>query len=73
MITLGFNYSQMHDSSTCIARNGEVLFAVAEERISQIEHDPGFPRLAARGCPDAAKASFGGYVFQGRIFERGHN
>ena len=49
MITLGFNYSQMHDSSACIARDGELLFAVAaEERISRIKHDAGFPRLAIR-------------------------
>ena len=31
MISLGIDYSQMHDSSACIARDGEVLFAVAEE------------------------------------------
>ncbi len=46
MITLGYNYSQMHDSSACIARDGELLFAVAEERISRIKHDAGFPRMA---------------------------
>jgi carbamoyltransferase len=55
VITLGFNYSQMHDSSACIARDGELLFAVAEERISRIKHDAGFPRLAIRACLDFAK------------------
>jgi carbamoyltransferase len=55
MITLGFNYSQMHDSSACIARDGELLFAVAEERISRIKHDAGFPRLAIRACLDFAE------------------
>ncbi|MCU1343645.1 MAG: novN [Candidatus Acidoferrum typicum] len=55
MITLGFNYSQMHDSSACIARDGELLFAVAEERISRIKHDASFPRLAIRACLDFAK------------------
>jgi carbamoyltransferase len=55
MITLGFNYSQMHDSSACIACDGELLFAVAEERISRIKHDAGFPRLAIRACLDFAK------------------
>ena len=39
MITLGINYSQMHDSSACIVRDGELLFAVAEERISRLKHD----------------------------------
>jgi len=55
MISLGFNYSQMHDSSACIVRDGELLFAVAEERISRIKHDAGFPRLAIRACLDFAK------------------
>ena len=55
MITLGFNYSQMHDSSACIARDGELLFAVAEERISRIKHDAGFPHHAIRACLDFAK------------------
>ncbi|HXP82203.1 MAG TPA: carbamoyltransferase C-terminal domain-containing protein [Verrucomicrobiae bacterium] len=50
MITLGFNYSQMHDSSACIARDGDLLFAVAEERISRIKHDAGFPHNAIRAC-----------------------
>src|SRR5271166_3524012 len=52
MITLGINYSQMHDSSACIARNGEVLFAVAEERLSRVKHDSRFPALAIRACFD---------------------
>jgi carbamoyltransferase len=55
MITLGFNYSQMHDSSACISRDGELLFAVAEERISRVKHDAGFPRLAIRACLEFAK------------------
>jgi len=54
MITLGFNYSQMHDSSACIARDGELLFAVAEERISRIKHDAGFPHHAIRACLEFA-------------------
>ncbi len=54
MITIGFNYSQMHDSSACIARDGELLFAVAEERISRIKHDAGFPHNAIRACLDFA-------------------
>jgi len=54
VITLGFNYSQMHDSSACIARDGELLFAVAEERISRIKHDAGFPYNAIRACLEFA-------------------
>ena len=50
MISLGINYSQMHDSSACIVRDGELLFAVAEERLSRIKHDAGFPALAIQAC-----------------------
>ena len=28
MISIGINYSQMHDSSACIARDGELLYAM---------------------------------------------
>ena len=55
MITLGLNYSQMHDSSACIARDGELVFAVAEERISRTKHDARFPQMAIQACLDFAK------------------
>lgn len=55
MITLGLNYSQMHDSSACLVRDGELLFAVAEERISRVKHDARFPALAIRACLEFAK------------------
>src|SRR5271166_2976069 len=55
MITLGLNYSQMHDSSACLVRDGELLFAVAEERISRVKHDARFPALAIQACLDFAK------------------
>jgi carbamoyltransferase len=55
LLTLGINYSQMHDSSACIVRDGELLFAVAEERISRVKHDAGFPRNAVQACLDFAK------------------
>ena len=54
MITLGINYSRMHDSSACIVRDGELLFAVAEERISRVKHDAGFPKNAIQACLDFA-------------------
>jgi carbamoyltransferase len=56
MLNLGINYSQRHDSSACIVRDGELLFAVAEERISRLKHDAGFPKNAIRACLDFAKA-----------------
>jgi carbamoyltransferase len=55
MLTLGINYSQMHDSSACIVRDGELLFAAAEERISRLKHDASFPKNAIRACLDFAK------------------
>ena len=55
MLTLGINYSQMHDSSACLVRDGELLFAVAEERISRVKHDAGFPKNAIQACLDFAK------------------
>ncbi len=55
MLTLGINYSQMHDSSACIARDGELLFAVAEERLSRVKHDERFPALAIKACLQFAR------------------
>ncbi|HEY1422485.1 MAG TPA: carbamoyltransferase C-terminal domain-containing protein [Candidatus Acidoferrum sp.] len=57
MLTIGINYSQMHDSSACIVRDGELLFAVAEERISRLKHDAGFPKLAIQACLDFANVT----------------
>jgi carbamoyltransferase len=54
VVTLGINYSQMHDSSACLARDGELLFAVAEERISRVKHDARFPHNAIRACLEFA-------------------
>jgi len=54
MITLGINYSQMHDSSACLVRDGDLVFAVAEERISRAKHDARFPQNAIRACLEFA-------------------
>ena len=54
MFSLGINYSQVHDSSACIARDDEVLFAIAEERLSRAKHDGRFPALAIRACLEFA-------------------
>jgi carbamoyltransferase len=50
MLTIGINYSQMHDSSACIVQDGKLLFAVAEERMSRVKHDARFPHLAIAAC-----------------------
>lgn len=57
MITIGINYARTHDASACIVRDGELLFAVAEERISRVKHDGGFPHNAIRSCLDFAGIS----------------
>jgi carbamoyltransferase len=54
MLTLGINYTRMHDSSACLVRDGELLFAIAEERLSRLKHDADFPRLAIQACLDFA-------------------
>jgi predicted NodU family carbamoyl transferase len=50
LITSGINYSEMHDSVACIARDGHILFAVAEERLSRLKHDARFPSLSIEAC-----------------------
>jgi carbamoyltransferase len=55
MLTLGINYGS-HDSAAAIARDGEILFATAEERLSRKKHDAGFPLHAIRACLAHAKA-----------------
>jgi carbamoyltransferase len=54
LISLGINYSEMHDSAACIARDGQILFAVAEERLSRLKHDARFPALSIEACLAAA-------------------
>ena len=57
MITLGINYSQLHDSSACLVRDGQLEFAVAEERISRLKHDARFPVNAIQACLDFGRLS----------------
>ena len=64
MLSLGINYSQMHDSSACIVRDGEVLFAVAEERLSRVKHDARFPVMAIRACLDFTRHPLRGNRFR---------
>jgi carbamoyltransferase len=54
VITLGIGY-QMHDSSACVARDGEIVVAIAEERVSRLKHDARFPVNAIRACLDFAR------------------
>lgn len=44
---LGINYNGMHDSSVCLVdREGQITFAVSEERLTRVKQDGRFPRRA---------------------------
>jgi carbamoyltransferase len=55
MLTLGLNMFHA-DASAAIIQDGEVLFAIAEERLNRVKHYAGFPALAIQACLDAAGA-----------------
>jgi carbamoyltransferase len=55
MLILGLNMFHA-DASAAIIQDGEVLFAIAEERLNRIKHYAGFPALAIQACLDAAGA-----------------
>jgi len=49
MLILGLNMFHA-DSSAAIVEDGEVVFAIAEERLNRIKHYAGFPALAVKAC-----------------------
>jgi carbamoyltransferase len=51
MLILGLNMFHA-DSSAAIVQDGEVKFAIAEERLNRIKHYAGFPSLAIQACLD---------------------
>src|SRR5438876_240555 len=55
MLILGLNMFHA-DASAAIIQDGEVIFAIAEERLNRIKHYAGFPSLAIKACLDAAGA-----------------
>ena len=44
-----------HDSASSLIENGEILFAVQEERFTRKKHDAGFPLNSVRACIDYYK------------------
>lgn len=46
-----------HDSSACLLRDGKIISAIAEERLSRKKHDNGFPKLAIQHCLDWSNMS----------------
>lgn len=51
MLILGLNMFHA-DSSAAIIQDGEVKFAIAEERLNRIKHYAGFPSLSVQACLD---------------------
>jgi len=51
MLILGLNIFHA-DSSAALLQDGEVVFAVAEERLNRVKHYAGFPTLAIQACLD---------------------
>jgi carbamoyltransferase len=55
MLILGLNMFHA-DASAAILHDGEIVFAIAEERLNRKKHYGGFPTLAVKACLDAAGA-----------------
>jgi len=55
MLILGLNMFHA-DASAALVQDGEVVFAVAEERLNRVKHYAGFPSLAVKACLDAIGA-----------------
>lgn len=58
MIIVGVS-AYYHDSACCLLRDGRLIAAVAEERLSRVKHDARLPGLALRFCLDAASCGIG--------------
>jgi carbamoyltransferase len=56
MLILGLNMFHA-DASAAIVLDGEVKFAIAEERLNRHKHFGGFPALAVKACLDAVGAT----------------
>jgi len=52
MLILGLNMFHA-DASAAIVQDGEVVFAIAEERLNRVKHFGGFPALAIAACLQA--------------------
>jgi carbamoyltransferase len=55
MLILGLNMFHA-DASAAIVQDGEVVFAIAEERLNRVKHYAGFASLAVKVCLDAVGA-----------------
>ena len=53
-VILGINCSGFHSSACLLGPGGEVVVAIAEERLSRVKQDKSFPRRAIRYCCETA-------------------
>src|SRR5207302_8231993 len=56
MLILGLNMFHA-DASAAIVHDGDVVFAMAEERLNRRKHFGGFPVMAVKACLDAVGAN----------------
>lgn len=49
MVILGLNYA-FHDSTACLVRDGELVIAIEEERLTRDKHTAAFPQRAIDRC-----------------------
>ena len=56
-LVLGINST--HDAAAALLRDGEIVMAVEEERLSRVKHHFGMPRRAVAACVAAAGATIG--------------
>ena len=55
MLILGLNMFHP-DASAAVVQDGEVVFAIAEERLNRVKHYGGVPLLSIKACLDAVGA-----------------
>lgn len=56
-VILGINCSGFHSSACLLGPEGQVLVAIAEERLTRVKQDKSFPRQAIRYCCEVAGIS----------------
>ena len=47
-----------HDSAACLMKDGEIKFAIQEERLTRIKNESRFPILAIKKCLESERISF---------------
>ncbi len=57
MMILGINY-YFHDSTACLIKDGQLLVAIEEERLSREKHTRAFPEAAIQRCLNIAGITY---------------